>query len=298
MAKYALLRQRVQEDRLCKKVALSVPGPATDPQIALAHDAEYIERVKSGTLTPMEIRRLGFPWSPQMVERSRRSVGGTLAACRAALQDGVAVNLAGGTHHAFADRGEGFCVFNDSVVAARVVKDERLVRRVVILDCDVHQGNGSAAMCACDPNIFTFSIHGARNYPLEKEHSDLDIGLPDGTDDRTYLTALEDGVAESLHRARADLAIFLAGADPYEADRLGRLAITRDGLAERDRLVFGLCRDAGVSVAVTMSGGYCPDITETVEIHLQTIREAVRSAALCCADGLQTNRYPVSMSER
>ncbi len=274
MRKYALLRERVAASGLLPPGDLCVPQPATDAQILLAHTPTYLEKVKRGALTPKEQRRLGFPWSPELVERSRRSVGGTIAACRAALADGLAVNLAGGTHHAGPDHGEGFCVFNDSAVAARVMQAEGRARRVVILDCDVHQGNGTAAILAGDPTIFTFSIHAEKNFPFRKSRSDLDLGLPDGTGDDLYLEVLEEGVRRALALAGADLALYLAGADPYVGDRLGRLALSKAGLAARDRLVLGLCREAGLPVAIAMAGGYAPQVEDIVDIHFETVRIA------------------------
>jgi acetoin utilization deacetylase AcuC-like enzyme len=194
------------------------------------------------------------------------------------LADGIAVNLAGGTHHAFRDMGQGYCIFNDSVIAARTMQAEGRVRRVVILDCDVHQGNGTAAITRNDPSIFTFSIHNQHNFPLHKEKSDLDIGLEDGIGDEVYLSALEAGVRQALAQAEAGLAIYLAGADPYEGDRLGRLAVTREGLARRDQRVLGLCRDAGLPVAIVLAGGYGRQVEDTVDIHLQTVRIAASFA--------------------
>ncbi|MFW6069003.1 MAG: histone deacetylase [Chloroflexota bacterium] len=274
MSKYSLLRERVAA--AFPQAELHTPEGATDAQLQLAHCEKYVEKVRAGALSRQEVRRMGFPWSPQLVERSRRSVGSTIAAGRAALRDGVAVNLAGGTHHAGPDWGQGYCVFNDAAVAARTLQAEGLVRRVVILDCDVHQGNGTAVIAAGDETIFTFSIHGARNFPFHKEKSDLDIGLEDGTGDDVYLQQLEAGAREAIQRARADLAIYLAGADPYEGDRLGRLSLSKEGLAARDRLVFDLCRRADLPVAVTMAGGYGRDVEDTVDIHFRTVREARR----------------------
>lgn len=274
MSKYALLRQRVVESGLFRPEELCVPHAATDEEILRAHDAGYLHRVCSGTLSEAEVRRIGFPWSAGMVERSRRSSGATIECCRAALEDGIAVNLAGGTHHAFHDAGEGFCVFNDSAIAARAMLAEGRARRVVILDCDVHQGNGTAAILRHDPAVFTFSIHGARNFPLRKEESDLDVELPDGTEDAEYLEALERGLQLALERARADFAIYLAGADPFREDRLGRMKLSKEGLAERDRMVFRYCRGWGLPVAVTMAGGYAPDVNDIVDIHFQTVRLA------------------------
>ncbi|MEO7402071.1 MAG: histone deacetylase, partial [Burkholderiales bacterium] len=247
---------------------------ATDAQLALAHDIDYVQRVEAGSLSRAEQQAIGFPWSPQMVERSRRSTGATIAACRSALVAGTAANLAGGTHHAFRDRGEGFCVFNDSAVAARVLQAEGASERVLIVDCDVHQGNGTAAIFRDDTSVFTFSIHGANNYPFAKETSDLDVELADEADDVAYLTAMRTGLATAVARAKPDLVIYLAGADPYHDDRLGRLALTKQGLLARDQHVFGLCADAGLPVAVAMAGGYARDIEDTVDIHFATIETA------------------------
>lgn len=276
-AKYTLLRQGVAADPALSQQLYEAPA-ASDGELLRVHTPAYLARVVHGQLSPAEVRRLGLPWSPELIERSRRSTGATIAACRAALAEGIAVNLAGGTHHAFADRGEGFCVFNDSAVAARALQAEGRARRVLIIDCDVHQGNGTAAIFADDPTVFTFSIHGANNYPFEKEVSDLDIELPDGAGDDVYLGALADGLAWALERARADFAIYLAGADPFVGDRLGRLALSKEGLAARDRLVFERCRAAGLPIAITMAGGYARDIEDTVAIHLQTARLAAAMA--------------------
>jgi acetoin utilization deacetylase AcuC-like enzyme len=278
--KFAMLREAVVATGLAPPGQLVVPQPASDAQILRAHDAEYLERLKRGQLSAKEMRRIGLPWSPQLIERARRSTGGTIAACRAALLDGVAVNLGGGTHHAFRDFGQGYCLFNDIIIAARTLQAEGRVRRVVVLDCDAHQGNGTAALAADDPTIFTFSIHNERIFPLRKESSDLDVGLEDGTDDAAYLAALEPGVRRALELAHADLAIYLAGADPYERDLLGHLAMTKEGLARRDRLVLSLCRRAGLPVAIAIAGGYGQRIAETVEIHLQTVRIAAEMAAM------------------
>jgi acetoin utilization deacetylase AcuC-like enzyme len=224
------------------------------------------------------MRRIGFPWSERMVERSRRASGGTLGACLAALEDGFAANLAGGTHHALADRGEGYCVLNDSAIAARSVQAEGLVERIVVLDTDVHQGNGTAAILRGDPSVFTFSIHGAKNFPFRKEESDLDVALPDGADDGEFLEALETGLEKALEISRAELAIYLAGADPYDGDRLGRLSVSKEALAERDRLVLESCRKRGIPVAVTMAGGYARKVEDTVDIHFQSIERAASLA--------------------
>ncbi len=278
MAKYRLLRERVSESGLVSPESLVVPPAATDAELALAHDTEYIAAMSAGTVGEAAMMKVGFPWSPLLVERSRRSSGATAAAARSALADGYAVNLAGGTHHAFRDHGEGYCLFNDSVVAARVLQAEDLVRRIVVIDLDVHQGNGTAALCRDDPTIYTFSMHGAKNYPLQKERSDLDIELPDGTADEPYLEALAGGLKTAVAESRPDLAIYLAGSDPFEGDRLGRLKLTKAGLAERDRLVFEAARVAGLPLVVTMAGGYAKDVADTVDIHWQTVRRAILAA--------------------
>jgi acetoin utilization deacetylase AcuC-like enzyme len=279
--KYALLREAVATSGLVPLENLVAPELATDKQILRVHDPDYLERVKTGRLTKVELRRIGFPWSQELVRRTRCSVGGTISACRAALRDGVAVNLAGGTHHAFRDHGQGYCIFNDSVIAIRTMQAEARIQRAVILDGDVHQGNGTAAIAADDPTILTFSAHSESNFPLRKERSDLDIGLPDGMGDADYLDAWETGVRRALSLLPVELAVYLAGADPYEGDLLGRLALTKGGLAERDRLVFELCAQASIPVATLMAGGYARHVEDTVAIHLQTVRLAARSARRC-----------------
>lgn len=275
MPKYSLLRQRVLESGLVSPGDLCVASAATDEQIIRAHDAEYLCRVQNGELTAKELRRIGFPWSPAMVERSRRSSGATIATCRAALADDLTVNLAGGTHHAFRDRGEGYCVFNDSAIAARAMQAEGRARRVVIIDCDVHQGNGTASIFANDPTVFTFSIHGAKNFPFHKETSDFDVALADGADDAAYLDALRQALPQVLRLAPADLAIYLAGADPFFDDQFGRMKLTKPGLAERDRFVLESCRAIGLPVAITMAGGYSRRVEDTVDIHFRTVEIAV-----------------------
>jgi acetoin utilization deacetylase AcuC-like enzyme len=274
MVKYAMLRERVARDGICGPGELRTPRAVTEEEILRAHAPGYLERVVSGTLTKEEVRRIGFPWSERMVERSRRASGGTLGACLAALEEGFAANLAGGTHHAFSDKGEGYCVLNDSAIAARAVQAAGLVERVVVIDTDVHQGNGTAAILRGDPTVFTFSIHGAKNFPFHKEESDLDTPLPDGTDDTGFLHALEAGLKTALAAAHADLAIYLAGADPFEGDRLGRLCVTKAGLAERDRVVLETCKEHGIPVAITMAGGYAREVEDTVDVHFQSIRRA------------------------
>ncbi|MBD3672786.1 MAG: histone deacetylase [Planctomycetaceae bacterium] len=274
MSKYALLRERVSTHEAISATDLKIPPAATDEQILRAHSRDYLERVKSGELSYKELRRIGFPWSPQMVERSRRSTGATIAAIGSALFCGLGINLAGGTHHAFRDQGEGYCVFNDSVVAARHWQAEGHVNRVLIVDADVHQGNGTASITADDDSIFTFSIHGEKNFPYYKEKSDLDIALPDEIGDEAYLESLDDGLERAFEKSRPDLVMYLAGADPYELDRFGRLKLTKDGLAERDRIVIERCRSEGLPLTISMAGGYAPDVHDTVEIHFATVCQA------------------------
>jgi acetoin utilization deacetylase AcuC-like enzyme len=231
-------------------------------------------------------RRIGFPWSAQMVERSRRSVGATLAAARTALAgDGVSANLAGGTHHAFADRGEGYCVFNDVAVAARVLLRSGAISRAAVVDCDVHQGNGTAAIFRGDPAVFTLSLHAAKNFPFRKESGDLDVVFDDGAGDDEYLSALAQHVPIVLGAHRPDVVFYIAGADPYEGDRLGRLRLSIHGLRARDALVLDACAARGIPAAVAMGGGYAADVEAIVTIHVNTIREAVRVADAATASG-------------
>lgn len=272
MAKYRLLRDRVAAG--LPQVRFAQAPAASDGELALVHAPAYVEGIASGQIDPQIVREIGFPWSEAMAARARRSVGATIEACRAAMQEGVGANLAGGTHHAFRDRGEGFCVFNDAAVAARAMQAEGLANRVLIVDCDVHQGNGTASILRDDDTIFTFSIHGARNFPFDKEQSDLDIELPDGCSDAAYLLRLNEGLDTAFDLARPDLVIYLAGADPYRDDRLGRLALTFDGLAERDRSVFAHCQARRLPLAIAMAGGYARQIEDTVRIHTTTIRLA------------------------
>jgi acetoin utilization deacetylase AcuC-like enzyme len=282
MSKYRALRERValeQAFRLEEAVA------ASDGELALAHSPAYVSAVVDGTLSAQQQREIGFPWSLSMVERARRSVGATIGAARAALKEGVASNLAGGTHHAQADKGAGYCVFNDVAVAARLMQAEwhrihRALLRVLVIDLDVHQGNGTAAIFQDDATVFTFSMHGAKNFPFRKERSDIDVELPDGCTDRPYLQQLADALESiwACHRdALPGLAFYLAGADPHEGDRLGRLKLTTEGLAQRDRVVFDALRKRGIPVAVSMAGGYGKDIADTVNVQLGTLRCALGS---------------------
>jgi acetoin utilization deacetylase AcuC-like enzyme len=279
-AKYAALRRRL-EGHAAAGAGLEFvePHAATDDELVRVHERAYVGRVLAGALSAAEVRRIGFPWSEALVERSLRSTGAAVDAAAAALEDGVAASLAGGTHHAGSDWGEGFCVFNDTAVAARELQARGLVRRVVILDCDVHQGNGTAEIFSRDESVFTMSIHGARNFPLRKHPGSLDVPLDDGTGDETYLAALGPAVQESFERGRPDLVLYIAGADPYEGDRLGRLGLTKQGLLERDRLVLRAARAAGLPVAIVCGGGYCDNIESIVDIHAATMLLAAGGSA-------------------
>jgi acetoin utilization deacetylase AcuC-like enzyme len=280
MAKYRLLRERLEG---VAGLRLREAMAASDGELALAHTPAYVSAVIEGTLSPAQQREIGFPWSSWMVERSRRSVGATIAAARAALVEGVAANLAGGTHHASADKGGGFCVFNDVAVAARLMQAERHgarreLLRVAVIDLDVHQGNGTALIFQDDPTVFTLSMHGAKNFPFRKSRSDLDIELPDGCGDADYLHALDLALAELWRRhegAPPGLIFYLAGADPHEGDRLGRLKLSTAGLAERDRRVFAAAHERRIPVATSMAGGYGRVIEDTVTVQLGTVREAL-----------------------
>ncbi len=278
--KYTLLRQRLERHAAAGAALEFIePHAATDDELLRVHCRDYVGRVMAGTLSRDEIRRIGFPWSPHLVERSLRSTGAAVDAAAAAVEDGVAASLAGGTHHAGSNWGEGYCVFNDVAVAAREMQARGAVRRVLVLDCDVHQGNGTAEIFAADETVFTMSIHGARNFPLRKQPGSLDVPLEDGTGDEEYLERLEEAVAESFARAGADLVLYIAGADPYEGDRLGRLRLTKPGLLARDRLVFDAARQAGVPTAIVCGGGYCTDLESIVDIHAATMLEAAGTRA-------------------
>jgi acetoin utilization deacetylase AcuC-like enzyme len=276
MAKYSGLRERILAEGIIAPGDLHEAPAASFDDLRLVHDPDYVDAVANGTVARDIQRRIGFPWSPEMVERSRRSVGATIAAARVALDDGVSANLAGGTHHAFADRGEGFCVFNDVAVAARVLQRDHHASRIAVVDLDVHQGNGTAAIFKDDASVFTFSMHGEKNFPFKKEVSDLDVALPDGTEDDEYLSTLRRHLDAVLNRHRPDFVFYLAGADPFEGDRLGRLKMTIDGLRRRDEIVLRTCARAGLPVAISMSGGYAADIDAIVTIHTNTIQTASR----------------------
>lgn len=274
MAKYSRLRERIVDDGILAPEDLRVPDAATAEEVELVHTRRYVAAVIDGTLDAREQRRIGFPWSPAMAERARRSVGATIAAARQSLMDGVSANLAGGTHHGFPDHGEGYCVFNDVAVAARVVQRDHGVSRVLVVDLDVHQGNGTAAIFEHDQSVFTLSVHAAGNFPFRKERSDLDVELADGTGDAEYLVNLDAALEAALGRSRPGIIFYVSGADPYEGDRLGKLSLSIEGLRERDRRVFETASTLGVPIVVTMAGGYCADVEIIASIHAATIQEA------------------------
>lgn len=275
MPKYDLLRQAVQNANLTPSWHIIAAEPASDEQILRVHAQDYLHRLTAGEMTEREMRRIGFPWSEDLVARARLSVGGSISACQAAFQDGISANLAGGTHHAHPGHGEGYCVFNDVAIAARDMQAKGIARKVLVIDLDVHQGDGTAAIFSADDSVFTFSIHGEKNFPYRKVPSDLDIALPDGCGDDEYLQVLQLGMDQSLNRADPDLAIYIAGADPFIGDRLGRLSLTKAGLAARDRLVLETCLQNQIPTAIVMGGGYANPVEDTVAIHLQTITLAI-----------------------
>ena len=277
MAKYSMLRNRMAAD--IQAVQMLEAPAASDGELALAHAPEYIQAVKSGSLSPQAQREIGFPWTPAMAERSVRSVGASVAAARVAMKEGIAGNLAGGTHHASAVQGGGFCVFNDIAVAARVLQMEHFrvskqTLKVMVVDLDVHQGNGTASIFAEDDSVFTLSMHGEKNFPFRKVNSDLDVGLPDACTDQAYLEALEHALAQASSRFSADFLIYLAGADAHEGDRLGRLKLTESGMAARDQRVFDWAQERKIPMIICMGGGYGHDLETTVAVQMNTWRLA------------------------
>ena len=274
MEKYSRLRDSL---RSLPGVSLIEAPSASDTQLLYAHDPSYLSRVINGRLSDAEQKEIGFPWSEKMVERSKRSAGATIAAAKTAAKEGTSGNLAGGTHHAYRDRGSGFCVFNDAAVTARTLQKEVSPNlKIAIIDLDVHQGNGTASILQHDSSIFTLSIHGENNFPFQKEVGDLDCGLQDGCDDQTYLQTLNECLDQLDSRFKPDFVIYLAGADPHEDDRLGRLKITKEGMRLRDETVFQYGLDQNIPIAFSMAGGYGKEITSTVEIHFQTIQTALQ----------------------
>jgi acetoin utilization deacetylase AcuC-like enzyme len=276
MGKYPLLYERLLAAATIRAVDVMTPEEAPLEWLARVHEQAYLERVATGTLSEAEIRRLGVPWSAHLWRRSRLAAHGTYLAARAALQDGLAGNLAGGTHHAYPDHGEGFCVLNDVAIAVRQLRAEGRLGRVLVVDLDVHQGNGTAAIFAPDADTYTLSLHGERNYPLAKERSTLDVGLPDGLDDAGYLAALADALPRAIRDSRADLAFYLGGVDVAAGDRYGRFRLTDDGIRARDAYALDRLRDAGIPVALTLAGGYAPTPLRTAELHSYAFEAAQR----------------------
>lgn len=277
MEKYSRLRERLRQE--LPGVQMQQAPAASDGELALAHAPAYIQAVCQGSLSAQMQREIGFPWSEGMVERSRRSAGATVAAARVALTQGIAGNLAGGTHHASADKGGGFCVFNDAAVTARLMQAERFrqtrrVMPVAVIDLDVHQGNGTAEIFARDASVFTLSLHGEKNFPFRKVQSDLDVDLPDGTTDEPYLQALHQALETLENRFDTELIIYLAGADPHEGDRLGRLKLSNDGLIARDRAVMDWAWQRRIPLVMSMAGGYGRDIETTVQVQVNTWKVA------------------------
>jgi acetoin utilization deacetylase AcuC-like enzyme len=278
IAKYALLRERVLAEGIVDPDRMHDPRRVTRDELLLVHTEDYVDRFDRGELTRDEERRLGFPWSAALVERSYRAAGGTLEAATHACAHGIAMNLAGGTHHAFPDHGEGFCVFNDVGIAIRALQRAGSIDRAAVIDLDVHQGNGTHAVFDGDDSVFTFSMHGGKNYPFRKIPGQLDVELADGTGDDQYLSLLSESLPRVIASARPELVVYLAGADPHVHDKLGRLALSFEGLARRDSMVIDQCREVGLPVVVTVAGGYGASIDETVRIHVETARIAARYA--------------------
>ena len=272
--KYKLTKQRLLADAVARSEDFVQPEPATDEDVALVHHREYIRKLKEGKLSHVEILRLEIPYSPELVRAVWLAAGGSILAGRVALEDGVAVNLGGGFHHAFPDHGEGFCVLHDVAIAIRRLQKDGLVRRAMTVDTDVHDGNGTAAIFAGDDSVFTLSIHQENNYPYPKPPSSLDINMADGAEDEEYLAALDEGLDAALERFTPDVLFYLAGADPYREDQLGGLKISLDGLERRDRMVYEKARAKKIPVAVTLAGGYARHVQDTVRIHTNTVRLA------------------------
>lgn len=272
MDKYRLVPERLLAEGTLRADEIVEPEPAVLADVLRVHTPDYVHAFCNGTLERKAQLRLGLPWSPQLVQRAFAVLGGTLEATRAALRDGVGVNLAGGTHHAFADHGEGYCIFHDMVIALRRLRQDGLARRFLIVDLDVHQGNGTASLCHADPDVFTFSMHGGNNYPAHKERSSWDIELPDKTTDGDYLDLLNRALPQLLERFTPDLVFYQAGVDVLAGDRFGKLALTMAGVGERDRLVSAFAHRAGLPLAVTLGGGYARDLNQIVEGHSQTVR--------------------------
>ncbi|MBV9192824.1 MAG: histone deacetylase [Solirubrobacterales bacterium] len=273
LSKHRLLRERLIAEGVCLPGEFHDADPAPWWALTRVHEPALLGRIRRGELSVREQRGLGLPWSPELVERARRSAGGTVLAAREALRIGVAMNLGGGTHHAGRDFARGYCLFNDVALALSSLRDGGLAQRALIVDCDVHQGDGTAQLLGPDPLAFTLSLHGARNYPFQRIPSDLDVDLLAGTADAEYLAALDDVLSTALRHGGYDIAFYLAGADPWRGDRLGTLALSKTGLRRRDALVLDTLRGEGLPVCVVLAGGYAPDVRDTVDIHAATAAE-------------------------
>lgn len=275
--KYRLVRQKLLDEKIVTEADFLEPQPVEDADVLRVHTAEYVHKLKTGTLSPGELYQLEIPYSREMIQAVWLCAGGTILAGQHALKDGLAVNIGGGFHHAFPAHGEGFCVLNDVAIAIRKLQAEGAIQRAMTVDLDVHHGNGTSFIFARDSSVFTFSMHQASNYPLEKPPSDLDIHLNDGCPDEEYLHLLRENLHHALSVFPPDLIFYLAGADPYREDQLGGLSLTQEGLQERDRIVFAMARERNIPVAVTLAGGYARNLEDTVAIHVATIQMA-RSA--------------------
>jgi acetoin utilization deacetylase AcuC-like enzyme len=274
MAKYPILHERLLAEGILGSADIIVPGEALTRDLELVHTVDYLERLAAGSLGAAEVRRIGVPWSAALWRRSRLAVQGTIEAAYAALADGLSGNLAGGTHHAFADHGEGFCVLNDVAIAVRVLQRDRRIATALVVDLDVHQGNGTAAIFAGDPSVFTFSMHGERNYPARKMQSRLDVALRDGMEDDEYLDLLERHLAGVFRDFTPDIVFYLAGVDPARGDRYGRLALSDEGLRRRERCVLDSCLGRAIPTVITMAGGYAATPERTAELHAIVFRAA------------------------
>jgi acetoin utilization deacetylase AcuC-like enzyme len=275
MLKYELIPGQLLHEGAITPENIFAPEPCDEPTILMTHDLDYWEDLKNLRLSPQHIRRIGFPLSAQLVERELRITQGTIDCCHFAFQYGVALNVAGGTHHAFANRGEGFCLLNDMAVAANYLLDQKMAGKIAIIDLDVHQGNGTASLFENEPRVFTFSMHGGHNYPFIKEKSDLDVPLPEGIEDSDYLTLLAEKLNFIETRVQPDFVFFLSGVDVLSTDRFGKLSLTMEGCRRRDEIVFDFCKANQLPCVVAMGGGYSPDVRHVVEAHCNTFRAAI-----------------------
>ncbi|MFH0886558.1 MAG: histone deacetylase [bacterium] len=274
--KYRMIHDKLIKEHVLKESDFALPPMPSDDDLKLAHTADYVQRFKSGCLTSKEVHQIELPYTIDLLEVAYLWVGGTIAACHEALKHGVGIHLGGGFHHAYADHGEGFCAFNDIAVAIRKLQKTGMIKRAMVIDCDLHQGNGTAKIFEGDDSVYTFSIHQELNYPTPKEKSSMDIGLPDETGDEEYMGYLQDAIPGILNRYKPDIIIYVAGADTYELDKLGGLALSIKGMQERDKFIFEEACTHKIPVAVVLAGGYAYDVAETVTIHANCIKTALR----------------------